>query len=220
MLKQIEAINKPFFWYFWVSAFFSAGVIFHVFEITRTWMLLLTPFVLLIIGILVILPLVESHFKPIYLWILSTYLVTFFLEWLGVKTGLVFGSYIYGSTLGLAFDGVPLIIGYNWVLVICGAIQVAVKLTDNPWFQSLIAALLALGFDIILEPVAIRLDYWHWAGNVIPLQNYIAWFTIALVFAGVYFLFFHKKSPLKGPFSYLLLVQTLFFLGLNLVLTS
>jgi hypothetical protein len=41
-------------------------------------------------------------------------------------------------------------------------------------------------FDWIMEPVAIRLDYWTWAGGDIPMQNYFAWFVIATVSAFAY----------------------------------
>ena len=43
----------------------------------------------------------------------------------------------------------------------------------------LLAAALATAFDFVLEPVAVRLDYWRWRDGVIPLQNYAAWFLTA-----------------------------------------
>jgi putative membrane protein len=43
----------------------------------------------------------------------------------------------------------------------------------------LLAASLALCFDIILEPVAVKFGYWSWGHNI-PLQNYLAWFVISL----------------------------------------
>ena len=34
--------------------------------------------------------------------------------------------------------------------------------------------------DIMIEPVAIELDFWQWEGGNIPLQNYLMWFIVAL----------------------------------------
>ena len=54
---------------------------------------------------------------------LSTYLVLLFIAiaaWLvevqGVRTGLIFGSYSYGNTLGLKLADVPITIGLNWII--------------------------------------------------------------------------------------------------------
>ena len=55
----------------------------------------------------------------------STYLVLFFIAiaaWLvevqGVRTGLIFGSYSYGNTLGLKLADVPITIGLNWIILL------------------------------------------------------------------------------------------------------
>jgi len=42
----------------------------------------------------------------------------FFVEYIGVKTGEIFGTYTYGKTLGLRWDGVPYMIGVNWLAII------------------------------------------------------------------------------------------------------
>jgi putative membrane protein len=96
--------------------------------------------------------------------------ITFALEVIGVKTGLVFGEYKYGETLGLKLFEVPLIIGFNWILVILGTISVAQLITKNVLANSLIAATISVIFDLVLEPIAIKLDYWQWSQNVIPFK--------------------------------------------------
>ncbi len=43
------------------------------------------------------------------------------------------------------------------------------------------AAALLTAFDGVMEPVAVSLNYWAWASwPLIPTQNYVAWFGIAL----------------------------------------
>ena len=77
----------------------------------------------------------------------------------------------------------PLIIGFNWVFVILGSIAISRLLTNNIFLSPVISALIAFIFDLILEPIAIKLDYWSWSEGIIPIQNYLAWFVIALISA-------------------------------------
>ena len=51
-------------------------------------------------------------------------------EIIGVQTGILFGSYAYGETLGLKIFGAPLVIGLNWVttVIICASIVHKLKL--------------------------------------------------------------------------------------------
>jgi putative membrane protein len=37
-------------------------------------------------------------------------------------------------------------------------------------------------YDFFMEPVAMKYDFWDWKDGIIPIQNYVAWFLIALVF--------------------------------------
>ena len=46
------------------------------------------------------------------------YCLGFGIEYLGVHTGLIFGSYQYGDALGYKLASIPLLIGVNWVLLI------------------------------------------------------------------------------------------------------
>ncbi len=115
-------------------------------------------------------------------WVAATYLFTFAVEAIGTATGVIFGSYHYGSGMKLQLANVPLIIALNWTVLVLAANHIALYLTRSPWVASLLAGLLVAGYDWFIEPVAIRLDYWSWAtGNEVPLQNYAAWFLIGFV---------------------------------------
>jgi bisanhydrobacterioruberin hydratase len=119
----------------------------------------------------------------------GTYVFTFWAEAAGVATGQIFGEYTYGPTLGWAWRGVPLLIAFNWVLVVHGAFCLsgrigAVLAGDLAQARDRAATgVVAVIFDFLMEPVAIRLDYWRWAGDAVPLQNYVAWFAIAALSA-------------------------------------
>jgi bisanhydrobacterioruberin hydratase len=34
----------------------------------------------------------------------------------------------------------------------------------------------------VMEQVAPTIDLWHWKGDVVPFQNYLAWFVLAFLF--------------------------------------
>ena len=153
----------------------------------------------------------ESNSKLI-LWFFLTYFLTYLLEVVGVKTGIIFGNYNYGSTLGLKVFDVPLIIGLNWVFVILGGTSIAQKVTSDRTLSALITAMIAVAFDLILEPVAIKLDYWTWQNDTIPVRKYLAWFVISFLFA---WLFNRINLNIKTDLPKIYLaVQTIFFVSL------
>lgn len=112
------------------------------------------------------------------------------VEHVGVTTGFPFGHYTYTDVLGWKLGGVvPLPIPFAWLLVVPAAIGAARVLlpsrTDRRWL-GLLAPLLALALDLLLEPVAAYImDYWHWLDSGpyygVPTANFIAWGGTALV---------------------------------------
>lgn len=191
---------------------FSVGVAGHLFPPAKDLMLFLTPATLLITNGIVVFNLIREKEKNLLLWMVLVYSATFTAEVIGVKTGVLFGSYEYGETLGLKILEVPVIIGLNWVLVILGAILLSQKIFKNDYLFFLLTGFLAFAFDFILEPSAISLNYWRWEDGTIPIQNYISWFTLSLA-AAVLFKKMNVKVEQNLPFSYLL-IQSAFFLSL------
>ena len=212
--QNIKKHKEEYFLYL----IFTVGIIGHLVDQLIPIMLYLTPFTLLLTGSVVLYKSYKSSNKLLLYWIIITYLITFSLEVIGVKTGLIFGEYLYGKTLGLKFFDVPLIIGFNWVFVILGAISIAIKISRNSIVVSLFAASIAVLFDFILEPVAIKLDYWQWSENIIPLQNYAAWFLIAF-FSSFLYEQFKIQTDSKISIHYLI-IQFIFFLFINLFKVS
>ena len=204
--KKIIESNKEIAFLYII---FFVGIIGHLYDPLRNLMLLLTPATLLLTGLIVLFYSYKSSSNNFLLWTAFTYIITFILEVIGVKTGLIFGDYYYGSTLGIKLFDVPLIIGFNWVFVILGSISISRLLTNNIFLSSVISALIAFIFDLILEPIAIKLDYWSWSEGIIPIQNYLAWFVIALISA-LGFNYLKVKVNSKISLHYLL-VQFVFF---------
>ena len=78
-------------------------------------------------------------------------------------------------------------------------------------------ALLATLFDFIIEPVAVKLGYWHWLDDgAIPFYNYTCWFFISIILLTVFRLLpFDKNNRLA---VHLFIIQVLFFLLLRVFL--
>lgn len=138
----------------------------------------------------------------------------FFAEYLGVNFGLIFGNYQYGQTLGFQFLNVPLLIGVNWFITIYSIAVVMHRLKLPVYLSILIGALLAVGFDWLLEPVAVHFDFWSWENGIIPIKNYVGWFFVsAFLLATFVILKIKAVNPLAVSYF---VIECLFFLVLNL----
>jgi putative membrane protein len=146
---------------------------------------------------------------------LVAYFTGFFVEALGVHTGMIFGQYHYGDTLGWKIIDIPLLIGANWLALIYATGVISHRWHRLHWIKALLAAGVIVGIDVLIEPVAMRLDFWSWAGDSIPFQNYVAWYIVSF---GLLWLFyqmpFQKQNRLAGLF---LVCQVLFFAAHNLM---
>ncbi len=147
--------------------------------------------------------------------ILSLFLLVFFIEVLGVQTGLPFGNYYYGSLLGPKVLQTPILIGLNWVMLVY-----CVHILLNSWkakshLKYLGGALLLVGYDMLLEPIAVDWGLWTWADGSIPMENYLSWFAISFVMLAVL-----ESAKTKGnnPIAITLFTaQIIFFLSLNVL---
>lgn len=197
---------------------YTVGVIGHSIRLTYPYMIMLTPYTLVITGLMVLIYLFfRSTDKKLILWCLGVYITTFLLEVVGAASGLIFGDYYYGSVLGIKIFDVPIIIGFNWLFIILGTISISMRITENPYFIASSSALLAVIFDYVMEPVAMHLQYWQWYNNIVPVQNYLAWGIF--VFASAYS--FNKLNihRIKGRLvEKYFIIQLVFFSLLNFIL--
>ena len=146
--------------------------------------------------------------------VFTIFFVGMIAEILGVQYGLIFGNYEYGNNLGLKLLGVPILIGFNWVVltIICGSISSKI-FKKSKVLSIIFGVILMLLIDITLEPIAPVLDYWEFSGSKAPLQNYIGWGITSLVTQTLYQYFYKTKEFI---FSVnLFIAQFLFFLGFN-----
>jgi bisanhydrobacterioruberin hydratase len=197
------------------------------------WFARMTPLNLLLMFFLIIW---SQPFKNIsfFIFVTISFLAGMISEILGVHTGLLFGNYTYGSIMGIQVANVPLIIGLNWFVVLYSALaalhfflfHLAQKTSlvkgytvNRPIGINLIigGALLAVIFDWVMEPVAVKLGFWTWAGDgKIPLLNYLSWFFICTFLLFLFRLF--KIKPDNIFAANLFPIQLIFFLLLRIFL--
>lgn len=138
-------------------------------------------------------------------------------EIIGVQTGILFGSYAYGETLGLKIFGAPLVIGLNWVTTVIICASIVNKLKIQKHYKILTAIALMLLLDFFIEPVAPKMDMWSFSNiGHAPLSNYVTWALVALP---LQLLYFYKKLEFSFFLSMNLYIsQLLFFIALGLAL--
>ncbi|MGB1021064.1 MAG: carotenoid biosynthesis protein [Flavobacteriaceae bacterium] len=189
-------------WLFHISG--ALGIIYG----NADWFIKATPINLMVSFLLLLL---NTELKRKTLWVLfSCYVVGLFAEIIGVRYGVLFGKYHYGTTLGIHWQQVPLLIGVNWCLLvsICGAI--ASSFSNSLWKRAFIGTFLMLFLDLLIEPVAPVLDFWAFDEGIAGVHNYVGWALVAFPLQGL-FAWINCKTDSKFSF-HLYFLQSLFFI--------
>jgi putative membrane protein len=182
---------------------------------TQHLFMALVPWHLLLMGICMVMS-HELLDKRFLLFLLLIYLIAFFAEWIGVHTQLIFGNYYYGQTMGYKLWGIPAIMGLTWFLLIYSAgVTMQWLGIRNTLLRVITGSVILVLLDMLIEPIAMRFDYWHWAGGIVPLKNYWGWLLVSVVMLFVSEAFRFKKQSMVAPV--LLLMQFVFFGVLNLM---
>ncbi|WP_232834821.1 carotenoid biosynthesis protein [Pleomorphovibrio marinus] len=198
-----------------ISIFYAVGIAGLIWEETRSIFQFLTPFHLLLSAI-ILFYFHQDWNKAFLVFGILTFLIGMSSEIIGVKTGLIFGDYIYGPVLGLKLMEVPLIIGVNWLILAYMWGKLSGDLNISRLYAAIVASIGMVAMDFLIEPVAIALDFWQWTSGDIPFSNYLGWLGIAfLIQLSFQFLPFQKKNTIS---SYLLVNMCLFFAILNFLL--
>lgn len=103
-----------------------------------------------------------------------------------MKSGLPFGEYEYTNVLRFTGSGVPVSIAFAWAgIVVCG---VLVSRAQTRIGRALEVGVVALWFDLVLDPVAAAREFWIWKDSAewgsyygIPLQNFLSWLVLAML---------------------------------------
>lgn len=191
------------------------GALGLIYPPTRPYFEAATPLNLLITALL----LFSFHYdwnRYFLAFAIVTFTTGFLIEVAGVQTGLIFGDYRYGPTLGFKIWDVPLIIGLNWLILIYCTGMLAQQFSHRWWLKSILGSAMMICLDFFIEPVAVSLDFWHWAGGEIPIHNFIGWFITALFLQVLFHLFDFKKNNFLA--KYVFYVQLVFFIFLHIII--
>ena len=165
----------------------AIAVLFHTIGLVgllffdKTFFLQSTPVNLLLMFALILWTQTEKN-KHFFLFLAACFFVGIAVEIIGINTKILFGDYTYGNVLGYKVQNVPLLIGVNWFIIIyCSGISIHTLLMKainrisadtgkSPMALKALSviidgATLAVFFDWVMEPVAVKLGYWTWNGD-------------------------------------------------------
>lgn len=113
--------------------------------------------------------------------------VSYAMEEIGVRTGLIYGAYHYSDQLGAKLADVPVIIPLAWFMMIYPSWMVAralvrgIDIRSIPGLtaQAVVAAWVMTAWDLAMDPRMAAGGVWIWdnGGDYfgVPLRNYIGW---------------------------------------------
>ena len=209
-----DLLKMEIFWIVLITIFFAVGTIGIALPEHRDNLVRLSSFHLLLTFIVLYYSRKDKKDK-FFLFAFLIFVLGILVESIGTNTGILFGDYKYGTTLGAKVFGVPLIIGVNWATMVVCSSTLVYRLKLNLIWKSVLAAILMTSLDFLIEPVAVKLDFWSWARGEIPIYNYICWFVISLPMHYFYMKWnlVENNSVPKAVFVLL----AIFFLVLNFV---
>jgi bisanhydrobacterioruberin hydratase len=212
ILKKRHSRNLKIFF----AIFYAVGVGGLMLDSTRTFFISLTPFALALSFAALILSHQSRWDARTVLVFLLIFLAGFFVEVAGVRTGMIFGEYRYGNGLGMKLFDTPMLIGINWLLLSYCFAALMKPISIRKIRKVLLGASGMVAFDAVLELAAPHLDMWSWNDGAAPLQNYAAWFAVAmifqtaLVFSGIRFRNDAAGTILISQFSFFLALAIFF----------
>lgn len=99
------------------------------------------------------------------------------------------GAYAYHPAFLWQVAGVPLVIGLDWAVLYFLTGRLAQNFQPSLWRQPLLMALIALNFDLLMDPVMTDLGFWRWqidSGTEwfgVPYSNFFGWLAVIWTFA-------------------------------------
>jgi len=203
--KRINSKSLSIFviWLFQLSAIIGISLGY------TDWFISKTPLNLIITALLLIINFPIDSLKKLIVT-LVIFASSLLIEWVGVHFGFLFGVYEYGQNLGLKIDGVPLLIGVNWAVLILSTAALADRWVNPIFLKVLLGALLMVFIDFFIETSAPSFDFWNWASGAASIRNYISWFIVSGLLHTVY-----HQTKMKGDFTFsfhLYAAQLLFFI--------
>jgi putative membrane protein len=137
-------------------------------------------------------------------------IVSYLMEEVGVRSGLVFGAYHYGDLLGPKLGHVPVIIPLAWFMMIYPSWMVARELLRGVDARGLAgvtaiataAAFVMTGWDVVMDPGMAAAGNWIWekggAYFGVPRHNYLGWLITTFLVYWIVGLLWRFVRPAAG----------------------
>lgn len=174
------------FWLFIV--WYSIGIVLLSFDLLPWWLEWANAFFLMLAGTLGFLYFYHLLGKTAGISLgIFIFLFTFIVEGAGASTDFLFGSYDYTASFAPNLFGVPIAIGFAWLMVMATTHVLARWIVPaGGILYAVVGAIGAVIIDLIIDPVAFLLkEYWIWQDTGIyygiPWTNFTGWFIVAFV---------------------------------------
>ncbi len=177
--KELRSFSIFTVWLINISGFFG------ILSDQKDFFLSSTPYVLTLT--LFLLTVNNSINKKFLIRLFLIFLLGLTVEIIGVNFSIFFGEYKYGNNLGIKIFDVPIVIGFNWVLLIILTGNFAHKIFPKSIIlRVLTGSIMMILLDLLIEVSAPKLDYWEFTVNPVPLSNYLWWFIFSILFHFIY----------------------------------
>jgi len=184
MLKLLDNNELRYFSIFIVWLVIISGF-FGILSDQKDFFLSSSPYVLTMTLFLLVLN--NSIDKKFLTRLFFIFLLGLSVEIIGVNFSFFFGEYKYGDNLGVKIFDVPVVIGFNWVLLIILTGNFANRVFQKSIIgKVLFGSIMMILLDLLIEISAPKLDYWEFALNPVPLSNYFWWLIFSILFHLIY----------------------------------
>jgi uncharacterized membrane protein len=125
----------------------------------------------------------------------------FLAEWIGLRTGDLFGDYRYTDVLAPSLFDVPLVMISAWLVLVAYVDELLGSVRAGRALRIVGGAALLTAIDLIIDPLAAGpLGYWIWLNGGayygVPAHNFAGWFVVGLIILGLV-----QLAPSRGPSS-------------------
>lgn len=119
----------------------------------------------------------------------TTVLGGFAVEVIGVHSGVPFGPYQYGDTLGAKLLGVPVVITLAWPMLAWPAALAARRLATSFAGRVAVGGWALTAWDLFLDPQMVAAGHWTWTAPdphlpgvaAVPLSDYAGWLVVSVL---------------------------------------
>jgi uncharacterized membrane protein len=153
-------------------------------------------------------------------------IVSYTMEEVGVRTGLVYGAYHYSDMLGAKLGHVPILIPLAWFMMIYPSWMVARALlrgvdqnsAPGNIARAVVAACVMTAWDTVMDPGMAASGNWIWekGGSYfgVPMRNYLGWLLttfLVYVIAGYLWRKLDERVDARWTFASLPVIVYAFF---------